>query len=107
MDKEQIKQLLFALHHSTFRNEKQIHDSKTCGCFYCETIFRPDDVVKWCDNDGEGDRTALCPHCGIDSVIGDACEMRVTPDLLRLMNMMFFGEGIDNVEVSYQKADED
>lgn len=106
MDKEEIKQLLIALHHSTFRNEKQIQDSNTCGCFYCETIFRPDDVVEWCDDNGKGDKTALCPHCGIDSVIGDACGVMVTPEFLWLMNKMFFGKGIDNVEVSCITVDE-
>ena len=79
MTKEEIKNVLLALHHSTFRNEKQIGDSKACGCFYCNSIFSPDEVVEWCDDDGRGDRTALCPNCGIDSVIGDACGINITP----------------------------
>ena len=99
MTKDEIKGLLYGLHHSTFRNEKQIKNSQTCGCFYCNSIFKPDDVNQWCDNDGRGDPTALCPNCGIDSVIGDACGVKITPSFLQLMNLQFFGEGIDNVNI--------
>ena len=106
MDKEQIKELLFALHHSTFRNEKQVHDSRTCGCFYCGEIFSPEEVVEWCDDDGRGDRTAICPYCGIDSVLGDACGWEVDHSLLRIMNMMFFGEGIDDLTITVSTQEE-
>ena len=100
MEKEEIKNLLYALHHSTFRNEEQIKNSKVCGCFYCKTIFKPEDVTDWCDNDGRGDRTGRCPNCSIDSVIGDDSGVDVTPSLLELMNLQFFGPGIDNVNVT-------
>ena len=33
MEKEEIKNLLYALHHSTFRNEEQIKNSKVCVAF--------------------------------------------------------------------------
>ncbi len=101
---DEIKDILFELHHSTFRNEKQIKNSQVCGCFYCNSIFNPEDVVQWCDNDGRGAPTALCPNCGIDSVIGDACGMEITPSFLKLMNLQFFGEGIDDLKI--QMADE-
>lgn len=100
MTKEEIKSLLYSLHHSTFRNEKQIKNSSQCGCFCCESLFAPEEVTNWCDNDGKGDRTALCPKCGIDSVIGDDCGMYVTPSLLHVMNLMFFGGGIDDLEIT-------
>ena len=32
MNKEEIKNFLYALHHSTYRNEQQIKNSKDCGC---------------------------------------------------------------------------
>ena len=66
MNKEEIKNLLYALHHSTYRNEQQIKNSKDCGCFHCKTIFKPEDVTDWCDNDGRGDRTGRCPNCRMD-----------------------------------------
>lgn len=99
MTKDEVELVLFRLHHSTFRNEAQILNSKTCGCFCCLNIFKPEEVTKWCDNDGRGAPTALCPYCGIDSVIGDACGVSVTPPLLELMNAQFFGEGIDDEDI--------
>ena len=71
-----------------------------CGCFYCKSIYSASEVNEWCDNDGRGDKTALCPKCGIDSVLGDATFVELTPELLELMNMLFFGDGIDNVNVT-------
>lgn len=100
MNKEEIKNLLYALHSSTFRNEKQIRNSKVCGCFHCKAIFKPEDVTNWCDDDGKGDRTGRCPNCRIDSVIGDNSGVDITPSLLELMNLQFFGPGIDNVNVT-------
>ena len=71
-----------------------------CGCFYCKSIYPASEVTGWCDNDGRGDKTALCPKCGIDSVLGDTTFVELTPELLELMNMLFFGDGIDNVNVT-------
>lgn len=99
MANEEVKRILYALHHSTFRNEKQIQGSTNCGCFYCRSIFPASEVTEWCDNDGRGDRTALCPRCGIDSVLGDDTSVKLTPELLELMNMMFFGDGIDDMDM--------
>ena len=36
-----------------------------CGCFHCKTTFSVDEIKRWID----GQQTALCPKCGIDSVI--------------------------------------
>lgn len=35
------------------------------GCFYCITIYGSSEIKEWID----GGQTALCPHCGIDSVL--------------------------------------
>ena len=52
MTNEEIKGMLYTLHHSTFRNEKQIQGSTNCGCFYCKSIYPASEVNEWCDNDG-------------------------------------------------------
>ena len=41
MDKEEIKNLLYALHHSTYRNEQQIKNSKDCGCYVKDVGLLP------------------------------------------------------------------
>ena len=106
MNKEEIKNLLYALHHSTYRNEQQIKNSKDCGCFHCKTIFKPEDVTDWCDNDGRGERTGRCPNCRMDSVLGDNSGVDITPDLLELMKLQFFGPGIDHVNVTVSNSNQ-
>lgn len=69
-----------------------------CGCFNCLEIFSPELINQWFDTQGNGDKTALCPYCGIDSVLGDACGVDVTPSLLWLMNEVFFGDGLSKLE---------
>ena len=105
-EKEEIKNLLYALHHSTFRNEQQIKNSKDCGCFHCKTIFKPEEVTDWWDNDGKGDRTGRCPNCRMDSVLGDNSGVDITPDLLELMNLQFFGPGIEHVNVTVSNSNQ-
>lgn len=52
-------------HKLSSKHKDRILTSTDVGCFYCCTIFKPVEVVKWID---EG-TTALCPYCGIDSVL--------------------------------------
>ena len=42
-----------------------LRESELCGCFHCTTVFNVAAIEEWVDSD----RTALCPHCGIDAVI--------------------------------------
>ena len=49
-------------------------------------IFAVDEVEEWVD-DGA---TALCPHCGVDAVLGSACGFPIVPSFLRDMNDQFF-----------------
>ena len=37
-----------------------------------------------------GKKTAWCPFCGIDAVIGDASGYEITEELLKEMNEVFF-----------------
>ena len=46
----------------------QLERSDSAGCFHCEVTFPVSAISEWID-DAE---TALCPVCGVDSVIGDA-----------------------------------
>lgn len=59
-------------------NRSRILESSECGCFNCLALFLPDEVTKWVD----GGFTAVCPHCGIDTVIGSASGLMPTRQLL-------------------------
>jgi hypothetical protein len=58
-----------------------------CGCYYCLKIFRFEEIKEYTDNG----LTAICPHCGIDSVILDAPGTPVTNAELKRMNREGFG----------------
>jgi len=66
--------------------EKLLQDEK-CGCFYCCTIFSPTEIEDWIDN---ASNTALCPYCGIDSVIGESSGFPITKEFLKKMNTYWF-----------------
>jgi hypothetical protein len=60
-----------ALAHKHSNNHRaDLVSSDKCGCFYCLEVYSVDSIEEWTDFfDGVGD-TAICPHCGVDSVIG-------------------------------------
>jgi len=44
--------------------------SDIAACFYCVKEFSPEESVEWCDGDDFSSQTAICPYCGVDSVVG-------------------------------------
>ena len=63
------------------------HDKK-CGCFYCLKIFDPAEIVEYVE-DTTG--SAICPYCGIDSIIGESSGFPITREFLRAMSQYWFG----------------
>jgi hypothetical protein len=76
-------------HKKSFKNEAEVRASVTCGCFYCLKVFPPASVTHWA-TERDGVRTAMCPFCGIDSVIGSASGIEVTHELLNALNSAYF-----------------
>src|SRR5436189_5299614 len=76
-----------AAHNHSADHRAEIIASTLCGCFYCRTTFKPAQITEWVDGraDGQG-QTALCPECGIDSVIGDKAGFDLTPQFLSTMH---------------------
>lgn len=73
------KDYLRAAHKASSRNFGQITiKSDSCCCFYCGEIFEPAEIKKWTPEKNPSDKTALCPRCGIDSVIGSESGYPVT-----------------------------
>lgn len=65
------KTILEEAHKHSSKHKEEIFESELCGCFYCEAIFCPSKIKEWVDEDKNNvGQTALCPKCGIDSVIG-------------------------------------
>lgn len=51
----------------SIHNRSAITGETQCGCYFCFRLFNGASIEEWIDDD----ETALCPHCGIDSVIPD------------------------------------
>ncbi|MFX1238898.1 MAG: cytoplasmic protein [Promethearchaeota archaeon] len=73
-------------HKFSSNNRENLQNSETCGCFYCLSIFIPDEIDEWVDQNEEGiATTALCPYCGVDSILGSACKFPITKEFLNDM----------------------
>lgn len=55
-----------SLHLAHNHSNTTILTSDLCGCFYCLKSFHPSSIDEW-----TVDEKAICPHCGIDSVMGN------------------------------------
>lgn len=79
--------LIYA-HQLCESNRKKLMDAKVCGCFYCLRIFDPKEIV-WED---DMDNTAMCPYCGIDSILPESANLPITKPFLRKMREYWFSE---------------
>jgi hypothetical protein len=65
------REILDSAHKRSIYNEGEIKQSVLCGCFYCLETFKSIEIIEWIDKESAKGKTAQCPNCGIDSVIGD------------------------------------
>jgi hypothetical protein len=73
------------LHRHTRANRMELEASEVCGCIACERIYFPSEIVGWLE-----DGTAVCPHCGVDAVVGSASGIPVMPGVLRRAHERWF-----------------
>lgn len=83
------RQELELLHKHSISNEIELMSSNLCGCFYCNRLFKPNRVKEFV-TEKDGTRTAHCPYCGIDSVIGDFAYRNLDSKVLKEMHKEFF-----------------
>ena len=74
-------------HRFCTNHKEQLFKDEKCGCFYCLTIFNPSQIEEWID-DTLG--TAICPHCGIDAIIGESSGYPLTKEFLEKMYSYWF-----------------
>jgi hypothetical protein len=78
-------------HTHSSNHRLEIEGSDTCGCFYCCSTFRPTEIAEWVDEDSNGvGQCALCPKCGIDSVIGSLSGFPIDKTFLSEMKRYWF-----------------
>ena len=79
---------LNAFYTHSIKNEESILKSDFCGCFHCISIFPVADIKEMVV-EKDGFKTAICPICGIDSVLGDA-SVEISAELIESMNEYYF-----------------
>jgi hypothetical protein len=79
---------VFAAHSFSNNHMEMLKRDSVCGCFYCRKIFNPNEITEWIP---EKSGTALCPYCGIDSVIGESSGFPIAEQFLNKMNQYWFG----------------
>ena len=77
-------------HKHSSLNRAELLRSYLCGCFHCLATFTPAAIVEWIDELGGVGDTALCPLCGIDSVIGSSSGFPITLEFLNQMHKHWF-----------------
>jgi len=76
-------------HKHCNNNRDELLRSEIAGCFYCCETFAPVEVEDWVDNE----KCALCPRCGIDSVIGSASGYPIgDATFLKSMRKLWFDD---------------
>jgi hypothetical protein len=73
-------------HKKSANHRADVERSRLSGCFYCKSMFSPDQIVEWIEEDG----TALCPVCGIGSVVADGSNLLMAKDFLEAMQAAWF-----------------
>jgi hypothetical protein len=69
-------------------NRPSIKTNALCGCFYCQKIFSPKAITAWRDEQ----ITALCPFCGVDSVLSTTdVPNAANAAFLKTMHQYWFG----------------
>jgi hypothetical protein len=83
-------EMLTAAHRHCSDNREAVKASRLCGCFYCRRTFSAGEIANWVHSKP----AALCPKCGIDSVLPDRSGLPVTDtSFLQAMHERWFERG--------------
>lgn len=79
---------LDAAHSHSANHKAELDRSDVCSCFFCEEAFGVAEIEEWVEDECG---TALCPHCGVDAVIGSASGFPVSDaNFIRAMRERWF-----------------
>jgi len=80
------------LHKKSSYHRNELFCFNWCGCFYCRKSYRPSEIKEWTDLKD----TAICPRCGIDSVLPMDEHNTDNINVLNDMYEYWFGWGVDS-----------
>ncbi len=74
------------------KNRSMLIKGRRCGCFYCLKFFDASEIEEFCPEEETGESvTAICPYCGIDSILPETTGYTLTQEFLSEMNKIYFG----------------
>jgi hypothetical protein len=94
----------------SYQNREEIEKSSECICFNCLARFCPDEIIYWTDSNDPADKdpgglredteeykgyTAICPRCENDSVLGSACGVILSEELLKKLKEYWYDKNLD------------
>lgn len=84
------------------KHKEDLKNSVFAGCYYCCIIFSADSVEEWVSSYSKrGEHhlavkdCAICPNCGIDSVLPDS-KVSLTTEMLKEMCQYWFSYPDEN-----------
>ena len=77
---------------SSSHNRTVITAATKCVCFYCKKTTEPKDILEYCDNGN----TAICPHCGVDSILPNSAFPNniIDDNIVTQMQELYFTNGV-------------
>ena len=91
-NESQHRKYLTKVHDLSYGNGEDLKKPGiNCGCFFCGAMFDSSELDETCFiTEDDGKTTAICPDCGIDSIIYDKGDVKVTHNLVMQMMHRFF-----------------
>jgi hypothetical protein len=78
-----------AAHRHCTGNQAALQQSRQAGCFYCIEVYPAEDLEFI-----SIEQTAICPRCGIDSVLADRSGLPLTREFLKRMHEYWFSAAV-------------
>lgn len=85
---------LEALQRLSSRNRESVQGTRQCGCFHCLRTFEASAIKEWVPESDGLEVTALCPFCGIDSVLPARVGAPIDADILKAMHAYWFEQTV-------------
>ena len=85
--------ILLKAHHFSSGNKPALEKDELCGCFYCLKVFSPKEITESLQYDHipiDKEGPALCPYCGIDSILPQSAGFPLTEEFLKRMHKKWF-----------------
>lgn len=63
-------------HKNSSCHKEEILKGDLSGCFHCGETFLPTEINEWIKENNNRGETAICPKCGIDSVLSSKLPIK-------------------------------